>query len=107
MKALTFFSNFKNKAGNDTEPAVDIGALQNSVLTKRNARKLDSKRTEPQKPELKKVNNSKTVETKVPETKTSEIKASEPKTVELKVSSPKTPESRKVDTKKVDKPNKS
>lgn len=41
MKALTFFSNFKkNKASNDTEPALDVEALQNSVLTKRNARKL-------------------------------------------------------------------
>lgn len=43
MKALTFFSNFKNKSSNDTEPAVDISALQNSVLTKRNAKKLDTK----------------------------------------------------------------
>lgn len=43
MKALTFFSNFKNKSSNDTEPAVDISALQNSVLTKRNAKKLDVK----------------------------------------------------------------
>lgn len=43
MKALTFFSNFKNKSSNDTEPAVDINALQNSVLTKRNAKKLEAK----------------------------------------------------------------
>lgn len=43
MKALTFFSNYKkNKSSNDTEPAVDIEALQNSVLTKRNAKKLDT-----------------------------------------------------------------
>lgn len=42
MKALTFFSNYKtNKSSNETEPAVDIEALQNSVLTKRNAKKLD------------------------------------------------------------------
>lgn len=42
MKALTFFSNYKtNKSSNDTETAVDIEALQNSVLTKRNAKKLD------------------------------------------------------------------
>lgn len=41
MKALTFFSNFKkNKGSNDTEPALDVEALQNSVLSKRSAKKL-------------------------------------------------------------------
>lgn len=43
MKALTFFSNFKNKSSNDTELAVDISALQNSVLTRRNGKKIDTK----------------------------------------------------------------
>lgn len=47
MKALTFFSNVKNKSSNDTEPAVDLGALQNSVLTKRNAKKLVPKTERP------------------------------------------------------------
>lgn len=69
MKALTFFSNFKNKSGNETEPAVDIGALQNSVLTKRNAKKLDPKKSETKK-----------TETKTPEGRTSETKAPEPTT---------------------------
>lgn len=54
MKALTFFSNFKNKASNDTEPAVDIEALQNSVLRKRNAKKLEPKKAEPTRTEPKK-----------------------------------------------------
>lgn len=49
MKALTFFSNFKkNKASNETEPAVDLEALQNSVLTKRMAEK-DPKEPKKQK----------------------------------------------------------
>lgn len=43
MKALTFFSNFKNKSANDTDLAVDISALQNSVLTRRNGKKIDAK----------------------------------------------------------------
>lgn len=47
MKALTFFSNVKSKSSNDTEPAVDLGALQNSVLTKRNARKVVPKTEKP------------------------------------------------------------
>lgn len=86
MKALTFFSNFKNKAGNDTEPAVDIEALQNSVLTKRNAKKLEPKRSESKKSEPKKT----------------ETKASEPKTTESYKA-----ESKTVETKKIEKPNKS
>lgn len=43
MKALTFFSNFKNKSSNDTDIAADISALQNSVLTRRNGKKIDAK----------------------------------------------------------------
>lgn len=43
MKALTFFSNFKSKSSNDTDIAVDISALQNSVLTRRNGKKIDAK----------------------------------------------------------------
>lgn len=73
MKALTFFSNFKNKSTNDTEPAVDIGALQNSVLTKRNAKKLETKKLESRKPEPK-IIESKQEETKKQETKNDETK---------------------------------
>lgn len=43
MKALTFFSNFKNKSSNDTDIAADISAIQNSVLTRRNGKKIDAK----------------------------------------------------------------
>ncbi|XP_055301869.1 uncharacterized protein LOC129568231 isoform X2 [Sitodiplosis mosellana] len=72
MKALTFFSNFKSKSGNDTEPAVDIGALQNSVLSKRNGKKLDPKKVESNK-----------VTSKAPESTTNKPK-SEPKKPEAK-----------------------
>lgn len=34
MKALTFFSNFKKKTGNDTDSEIDIEALKNSVNAK-------------------------------------------------------------------------
>lgn len=41
MKALTFFSNYKKKSPGDSgdDDGVDIEALKNSVITKRNADK--------------------------------------------------------------------
>lgn len=101
MKALTFFSNFKNKSKNDSEPAVDIEALQNSVLTKRNAKKLEPKRPETKRSETKKV------ETKTSESKTSEVKTTEPKATVLKATEPEKTEPQKVETKKIEKLSKS
>lgn len=40
MKALTFFSNFKKNKANETEPSLDVEAIQNSVFTKRSAKRL-------------------------------------------------------------------
>lgn len=82
MKALTFFSNFKNKS-NETEPAVDIGALQNSVLTKRNAKKLDAK-NKSQKTTAKASTSSTTASTTTTSTTTKKPK-SEAKKLELTI----------------------
>lgn len=78
MKALTFFSNFKSKSSNDTEPAVDIEALQNSVLRKRNAKKVEPKKSEPKKAETKRTEPNRD-DPKQEEAKKEEVKKEEPK----------------------------
>lgn len=81
MKALTFFSNFKNKSSNDTEPAVDIEALQNSVLRKRNAKKIEPKKSESKKSEPKRTEPQRH-EPKKNEPKRDDTKRDEPTTDE-------------------------